>query len=324
MIKLLASVIVIAFDRRQFILESVHSVLNQSVNRDEYEIIVIKNFKDGEIDGFLEKNRVLCINSANRSLSGKIAESLNYATGKYMCFLEDDDLWAPSKLSSFFSLLKKFGDIDFYHNGNIHFKTGEKSFLSFKNTENVDSAELVSMKEANRSFLKFNKLIRNNLSYNLSSMIIKTDLLRFHSNLLFEFGSDYVDSLLFYISIVFGNKLLIDRQKLTAVRVHNANRSGINLGKGPNGYLDVFYTFLKSTENQVIRNNIFQLLSRIELDRTVKNPKCKRSDSIRSFVVFTYHSIACRRIPDLDMLIKSFFRMFGIIALTVILGKYHS
>ena len=324
MANLLASVVVIAYDRKQYILEAIHSVLNQPVDRNEYEIIVIKNFYDEEIDRFLENQGILCISSHNRSLSGKMAESLIYANGEYLCFLEDDDFWSPLKLASFFSLLRKYGKIDFYHNGNVHFRRGENTFWSFRKIKNIDSVKLVSMKEANYSFAKYNKLIRNKSSYNLSSMIIKTDLLRFHVNTLSEFGNDFVDSLIFYISALFGSNLLIDRRKLTAVRVHSANRSGLNLGIGSNAYREVFNKLLKSTESQVIRRNLFQLLSRIKLDLTIKDPKCTESAVFRCFVSFISHSVACHRIPDIDMLVKSLFRLFGRRALAFLLDSYHS
>lgn len=42
----LVSVIVIAHTRKEFIIDAIMSVLTQNVDRDKYEIIVIKYFQD--------------------------------------------------------------------------------------------------------------------------------------------------------------------------------------------------------------------------------------------------------------------------------------
>ena len=43
------SVIVTAYNRKEFLLEALQSAVNQTLKREEYEIICIKNFKDAKI-----------------------------------------------------------------------------------------------------------------------------------------------------------------------------------------------------------------------------------------------------------------------------------
>jgi len=40
------SVIIVAHNRREFLLEAVNSALHQTLPKDEYEIIVVKNFSE--------------------------------------------------------------------------------------------------------------------------------------------------------------------------------------------------------------------------------------------------------------------------------------
>ena len=44
------SVIVSAYDRMKYLLEALKSVTDQSLPRDKYEIILVKNFNDETID----------------------------------------------------------------------------------------------------------------------------------------------------------------------------------------------------------------------------------------------------------------------------------
>ena len=44
------SVIIIAYKRKEFLLGAIKSVLNQTLDKKYYEIIVVKNYKDDAID----------------------------------------------------------------------------------------------------------------------------------------------------------------------------------------------------------------------------------------------------------------------------------
>ncbi len=51
------SVIITAYNRREFLKHAVRSVLNQTLDKGLYEIIVVKNFKDPEVDRLIEQSR---------------------------------------------------------------------------------------------------------------------------------------------------------------------------------------------------------------------------------------------------------------------------
>ncbi len=46
----LITVIIVAYKRKEYIIEAIKSALNQTLNKEYYEIIVIKNFIDKNID----------------------------------------------------------------------------------------------------------------------------------------------------------------------------------------------------------------------------------------------------------------------------------
>jgi glycosyltransferase involved in cell wall biosynthesis len=51
----LISIIITAYNRREFIRDAVNSVINSTLPEDEYEIIVVKNFRDEYVDNIVGK-----------------------------------------------------------------------------------------------------------------------------------------------------------------------------------------------------------------------------------------------------------------------------
>ena len=54
------SVIIMCYNRRNFLCDAVRSVLNQTLNKSLFEIIVVKNFKS-PIDEYLSRNKIITI-----------------------------------------------------------------------------------------------------------------------------------------------------------------------------------------------------------------------------------------------------------------------
>lgn len=53
------SVVITAYNRREYLIKAVNSVINQSLDSSYYEIIVIKNFEDNEIDNYLMNANII-------------------------------------------------------------------------------------------------------------------------------------------------------------------------------------------------------------------------------------------------------------------------
>lgn len=94
------SVIMPTYNRAKYLKKAIKSVLNQTFL--DFEIIVINNFSTDETLDVVQSfndNRIKIINFNN---DGIIAKSRNkgilHSTGKYIAFLDDDDLWCFNKL----------------------------------------------------------------------------------------------------------------------------------------------------------------------------------------------------------------------------------
>jgi hypothetical protein len=103
------SVVIPTFNRAGLIHEAIKSVLNQSYR--DFELIVIdngstddtaivvKSFPDNRIRYFYQQNSGSPVLPRNKGIK--------QASGKYIAFLDSDDLWLPDKLAAQVELLEK-------------------------------------------------------------------------------------------------------------------------------------------------------------------------------------------------------------------------
>lgn len=95
----LISVIIPAYNAAKYLKETLDSVLNQSY--EEREIIVVN---DGSTDNTTEilsgfKDKIIIINQKNRGDAAACNAGVSIARGRWVSFIDADDLWLPDKLS---------------------------------------------------------------------------------------------------------------------------------------------------------------------------------------------------------------------------------
>jgi glycosyltransferase involved in cell wall biosynthesis len=122
------SVIITAYNRKEFLLKAIKSVVNQTLDKKYYEIIVIKNYRDEIIDDYIKNNNVIGIVSREESLTGKLVEALYIANGHVISFLEDDDLFSEDKLETIYNKFKNNHNLCYYHNAHININDKYQKF----------------------------------------------------------------------------------------------------------------------------------------------------------------------------------------------------
>ena len=94
------SVVIPAYNVEKFIALSLRSVLAQTFT--DFEVLVVN---DGSTDGTVavaatfDDPRVRIVTQLNRGLAGARNGGIRAARGKYVAFLDADDLWLPAKLA---------------------------------------------------------------------------------------------------------------------------------------------------------------------------------------------------------------------------------
>lgn len=109
----LVSVIVLTFNRRRLLSETLRSILSQTYPA--LEVIVVDNLSsDDTADyiGTLNESRLTYLRNANR---GVLAVNRNIgirqARGQYVAFCDDDDTWLPDKLQKQVALLEAMPEV---------------------------------------------------------------------------------------------------------------------------------------------------------------------------------------------------------------------
>lgn len=104
--KPLVSVIISTYKRRKQVKNAVKSVLNQTY--DDIEIIVVNSDPRIKIEEILNGyDNIKCINqSKDKGASSARNVGINMAQGKYIAFLDDDDLFLPEKIEKHVTLME--------------------------------------------------------------------------------------------------------------------------------------------------------------------------------------------------------------------------
>ena len=187
------SVIVTAYNRKEFLLKAIKSVVNQTLDKKYYEIIVIKNYRDEIIDDYIKNNHVIGIVSREESLTGKLVEALDIANGYVISFLEDDDLFSEDKLETIYNKFKHNHNLCYYHNAHINI---------------------------NDKYQKFEIDVGNSIVFNLSSISVLKSILNLDN--LKKIDSYSADHFMYFSALDSNKKILDGKLQLTYYMVHNS------------------------------------------------------------------------------------------------------
>ncbi len=123
------SVILPTYNRSYCISDAIDSILNQTFN--SYEIIVIDDGSKDDTKEVLEKynKKIKYLYQNNNGVSAARNFGISKSTGKYLAFIDSDDLWTKEHLENHYNFLEK--NIEYALSYNyakvIDFKTGKSS-----------------------------------------------------------------------------------------------------------------------------------------------------------------------------------------------------
>lgn len=218
--RLFISIIIIATNPTVLLKYSVESALAQTLSRQDYEIIVVKNYKEKQIDEFLSKSGIINIYTENRHLGKKVALATQIARGDVISLLDYDDLFLPFKLESVKEAFLSNPELEYYHN-NFTVITGDEPMNYFEPSQNSPSRLYFHGKKLAKKVGKL-KLFR--ADFNSSCISIKKTVLSDFFELIGEIKIS-LDQAIFYICLNLNGGLLIDSKILTLYRVHDNNSS---------------------------------------------------------------------------------------------------
>ncbi len=106
------SVIISVYNKANFIQKTIKSVLDQT--EDDYEIIIVNDASTDNSEGVIQslhnpKIKYHCFKQ-NKGAASARNKGIELATGKYLAFLDGDDLWDNTYLSEIETLITSFPD----------------------------------------------------------------------------------------------------------------------------------------------------------------------------------------------------------------------
>ena len=174
----LVSIIIPYFKKKKFIKHTINSVVNQTYKK--YEVIIVyddTNFSDLPYIKKIIKNikkKKIVINKKNSGAGISRNIGVKNSSGKFIAFLDADDVWHKNKLKE---------QINFMKNQKVNFSFTSYSIINDKNQVNRN---VVAEKN-----MTYDKLIKS-CDIGLSTVIIKSNLLKMYRFPPIKTKEDYV------------------------------------------------------------------------------------------------------------------------------------
>ncbi|MGC9113370.1 glycosyltransferase family 2 protein [Acidilobus sp.] len=113
------SVIVTAYNRRQYLPYALRSLEGQTLPRDRFEVIVVKNFEDRESDGIIHRNGWKDVYSDEEYYGRFLLAGLEEANGDIVTLLDDDDMYREDRLSYIYRVFASSREVVYFHNEQV-------------------------------------------------------------------------------------------------------------------------------------------------------------------------------------------------------------
>ena len=214
------SIIVTAHDRKEFLSEALSSLVKQTCDASEYQVIVVKNFEDPICDRIIVENEFISVNCGG-SLADKILKALTFCDGEIITFLEDDDLYANERIMRILDVFYQHQEVSFYRNSLI--EIGQFGKVTGKN-HHPQIRKLLFLKEDQiKSSLPY--LVAYNVDFSTGCMAIRKSILMQNLDLFKSYtsiSSKFTDSLYFLFALKSMASVFIDSSPYTYVRRHNS------------------------------------------------------------------------------------------------------
>jgi glycosyltransferase involved in cell wall biosynthesis len=222
------SLIVIAHDRREYLLDALSSVTNQNLDKQKYEVIVVKNFEDSLIDSYITNRQIHKILCKSPGLGSKIAAGVIEAKGDVITFLEDDDLFEPERLKYVFDSFLANQELIYFHNSFSQYDA-KLNPIAQQKFRHVEKPLLLTSSQIDENIL--NQTFTNSIHANLSSIAIKKYILNQALQILVKTNGGE-DLSFFLLSLERQGQLFFTEHKLTKVRIHDSffTNNSIKLG----------------------------------------------------------------------------------------------
>ena len=250
----LFTVIITCWNRLRFVDEALDSVINQTFDRRLYEIILLTNTTNLSIEEKCLHNEIKIVRSEEELQGSFILEAIEQSLGKYVCFLNDDDIFFQNKLEHIYDFIITYGEFTYYHNKPIPFVDGtnanETNILDY-DCDKLDPSvikriDINAEEDLVKGFFKF--------FYWAGDSSITVDKRTVLANKIFFKTATVIDQSVFFASFYASNSICYyDDTPLTFWRIHSSdsltNFKSRKLSTYNENRLKIFNKYLLNVKN---------------------------------------------------------------------------
>ncbi|MHB8361613.1 MAG: glycosyltransferase family 2 protein [Thermoplasmataceae archaeon] len=290
------SVVITAHDRKRYLKSAVESILQQTIDPNSYEIIVVKNYHDDQIDEYLHEKGVYAIYTELDSFGEKIYAGIMKCSGKIITFLDDDDQFSSEKLSKIVSIFDKNRELVYFHNG-IELMN-ENGKFDQRNEKEIEVHPLLTPFIDLKAFKILSKMRGD---WYVSCISMKRSIALKYSEII-KNSSKSLDRVLFLVSSLTQGEMLLSNERLTLYRMHESV-TGIKANfkmycSKKKDFFNKTFTVLESLKQIGTENPIIMKYLNIQKDHNRAN-----------FLLYEPHGKRKLRITTLRGLIRAFIRV---------------
>ena len=228
------SVIVTAYNRRRYLPFALRSLEAQTLPRDKFEVIVVKNFDDKDSDDIISRNGWKEVYN-DESYQGKFyLAGLEEVSGEVVTFLDDDDVYVPERLEAIYKAFTSYDRLVYFHNswavidenGNVLERPPPSISISISKNLVGGSPIVIDVdrlrglaKRYNVSVADLILKVRAGADINGSSIAVRRPVLESHVQLLKRLPIG-IDNFVFVSSLKAGGLMYFTDERLTLLRVH--------------------------------------------------------------------------------------------------------
>lgn len=214
------SVILIAFNRKNFVFDALYSVFNQTIDHSRIEMIIISNFEIA-INNIPNGISVKCV-IQDGSIGEYLYKGITMAQNEIIAFIEDDDIWRDDRLEEILRIFTSSREVIYYHNSQWYIDSCRNVIAPL--FQNPARSNGTCYKIKPRSYRDISRLINLAAGFNLSSIAIsKSAFTNSLSSLRSITGNP--DGFFFWKAIMLSKEIYNDSRRLTGYRMHDQNLS---------------------------------------------------------------------------------------------------
>ena len=223
------SVIIATWRRTQFLKAAVDSVLHQSLDPSQYEVVLSKGVVDDSLEEYCRARGVRVLWEESWDLGRRIERALDSTHGEVLVFMDDDDEFAPTKLETLADAFRRWPGLAYYHHGvSVIGEHGEA--LSEARTphlvRNHSGSTGPILFPPGSAWDRYRTLEPLDPSWNTSSVAVRRDVLLAHRPVLSELAF-LVGRMAYLVALSENRPIVLDPRPLTRYRYHSANSSGM-------------------------------------------------------------------------------------------------